>query len=87
MNTHEQYAKARQQLQALADQTGGELFRASRIEDLEGVYQKVVSELFTLYTIAYLPKDMSNERRWRRVSVKVNRAGVKAKTRQGYRTN
>jgi Ca-activated chloride channel family protein len=87
MNTHEQYAKARQQLQALADQTGGELFRASRIEDLEGVYQKVLSELFTLYTIAYLPKDMTNERRWRRVNVKVNREGVKAKTRQGYRTN
>jgi Ca-activated chloride channel homolog len=87
MNTHEQYATARQQLQALADQTGGEFFRASRIEDLEGVYQKVASELFTLYSIAYLPKDMSNERRWRRVNVNVNREGIKAKTRRGYRTN
>lgn len=87
MNTREQYATARRQLQALADQTGGELFRASRIEDLEGVYQKVLSELFTLYSIAYLPKDMTDERRWRRVNVKVNREGVKAKTRQGYRTN
>jgi Ca-activated chloride channel family protein len=87
MNTHEQYATARMQLRALADQTGGELFKAARIEDLEGVYQKVASELFTLYSISYLPKDASNERQWRRVNVNVNREGVKAKTRRGYRTN
>ena len=87
MNTHEQYAKAREQLQALSDQTGGELFRASRIEDLEGVYQKVASELFTLYSISYLPKDVSDERQWRRINVNVKREGVKAKTRRGYRTN
>ena len=87
MNTHEQYAKARQQLQALSDQTGGEFFRAARIEDLDGVYQKVASELFTLYSISYLPKDMSDERQWRRINVNVNREGVKAKTRRGYRTN
>ena len=87
MNTHEQYAKAREQLHALSDTTGGEFFRAARIEDLEGVYQKVAAELFTLYSISYLPKDMSNERQWRRVNVNVNREGVKAKTRRGYRTN
>ena len=87
MNTHEQYAKAREQLQALSDQTGGEFFKATRIEDLEGVYQKVASELFTLYSIYYLPKDVSDERQWRRINVNVKREGVKAKTRRGYRTN
>jgi len=87
MNTHKQYAIAREQLQTVADRTGGELFRAGRIEDLEGVYQKVASELFTLYSVAYVPKDVTDERRWRRVSVKINREGVKAKTRQGYRTH
>ncbi|HJQ69114.1 MAG TPA: VWA domain-containing protein [Blastocatellia bacterium] len=86
-NSHEQYAKAREQLQVIADRTGGELYKAARIEDLDGVYQKIASELFTLYSVAYQPKDVSDERRWRRVSVKVNREGVKAKTRQGYRTN
>ena len=87
MSTHEEYVKAREQLQTIADRTGGELFKAARIEDLEGVYQKIASELFTLYSVAYLPKDVTDERRWRRVSVKVNREGVKAKTRQGYRTH
>ncbi|HEX5735946.1 MAG TPA: VWA domain-containing protein [Blastocatellia bacterium] len=87
MNTHEEYVKARQQLQTIAERTGGELYKATRVEDLEGVYQKIASELFTLYSVAYLPKDVTDERRWRRVSVKVNREGVKAKTRQGYRTN
>ncbi len=87
MSTHEEYAKAREQLQTIADRTGGELYKAARIEDLEGVYQKIASELFTLYSVAYLPKDVTDERQWRRVSVKVHREGVKAKTRQGYRTH
>jgi Ca-activated chloride channel family protein len=87
MSTHEEYVKARAQLQTIAERTGGELYKATRVEDLEGVYQKIASELFTLYSVAYLPKDVTDERRWRRVSVKVNRDGVKAKTRQGYRTN
>lgn len=87
MSTHEEYVKAREQLQTIAERTGGELYKATRVEDLEGVYQKIASELFTLYSVAYLPKDVTDERRWRRVSVKVNREGVKAKTRQGYRTH
>jgi len=83
-DNHEAYAKARKQLEAVADETGGMLFRADRIEDLEGVYQRVASELRTLYSLAYSPYNSQNDGRWRKISVKVNRAGVVARTRRGY---
>src|SRR5947209_20012346 len=42
---HEDYAMARKQLAAVAEESGGLLFKAARAEDLEGVYPRVASEL------------------------------------------
>src|SRR5262245_42892823 len=39
--TPQVFAKARRQLEALADQTGGSYFKASRTEDLDQVYKRV----------------------------------------------
>jgi Ca-activated chloride channel homolog len=82
--THEVFQAARRQLEALADQTGGTYFRASRTADLEEVYSRVASELHTLYSLAYPPQDTKNDGRWRRITVRIKRAGLVAKTRRGY---
>jgi VWFA-related protein len=81
---HEEYAAARKQLQEVADQTGGVLFKAARAEDLEGVYERVASELRTFYSVAYAPADTSRDGRWRRITVRVNRAEANARARRGY---
>jgi Ca-activated chloride channel family protein len=78
------FAKARTQLEALAEQTGGSYFKASRAEDLDGVYKRVASELHSFYSIAYPAKDAKNDGRWRKIAITVNRAGVKARTKRGY---
>jgi VWFA-related protein len=83
-DTHESYVTARQQLQKIADETGGTLFRADRAEDLEGVYQRVASELQTLYTVAYNPRDKNYDGKWRSVSVKVKRPQAGARTKTGF---
>jgi|GEM_PF-383516 len=83
-DSHETYAIARKQLEAVADQTGGMLFRASRVEDLEGVYRRVASELHTFYSLAYAPNNPQNNGQWRKISVKVSRDGAVARTRRGY---
>jgi len=63
----------------------GALFKAARIEDLEGVYQRVAAELHSLYSLGYYEtKDPSTKGNWRRISVKVNRSGAVAKTKRGY---
>src|ERR1700752_3766770 len=83
-NTQESYETARRQLQQIADETGGTLFRADRAEDLEGVYQRVASELQTLYSVSYNPLDKNYDGKWRGVAVKVKRSHAAAKTKRGF---
>jgi VWFA-related protein len=83
-DTHESYLIARKQLQTIADETGGTLFRAERAEDLEGVYQRVASELQTLYSVSYNPADKNFDGKWRNVGVTVNRSQVAARTKRGF---
>src|SRR6185295_2671394 len=64
---------ARQQLQALAEQTAGMVFRASHENELEGVYQRVAAELHLLYSLAYDPKNTGADGAFRKVNIKVNR--------------
>lgn len=82
--TPQVFAKARTQLQALAEQTGGIYFRASRAEDLDGVYKSVAAELHSFYSLAYPAKDAKNDGRWRKIAITMKRAGVKARTKRGY---
>jgi VWFA-related protein len=83
-NGHEAYVTARSQLQALADQTGAVLFKADRAEDLEGVYQQVASELHSLYSLAYAPKLIRTDGKWKRIGIAVSLPGAKVRTKRGY---
>jgi VWFA-related protein len=83
-DTHESYITARQQLQKIADETGGTLFKADKAEDLEGVYQRVASELQTLYSVSYNPADKNYNGNWRNVGVKVKNGVAVAKTKRGF---
>jgi Ca-activated chloride channel homolog len=77
------YVTAREQLQELAEQTGGALFTARDMGDLDGVYQQVAAELRQIYSLAYSP-DLKRDGAFRKIAVKVNRDGSVAKTRKGY---
>jgi Ca-activated chloride channel homolog len=78
------FATARKQLQAMAELTGAAYFSAARAEDLDGVYKRVATELHSFYSLAYPARDSKNDGRWRRISVRVNRDGLKARTKHGY---
>lgn len=82
------YQIARSQLSQIADESGSLLYYANKVEDLEGVYQKVISDLGTVYSIGYQPTDNSRNGSWRDVSVKlVNKPELRAKTKRGYYAN
>ncbi len=83
-DTHESYVMAREQLKRIADETGGTMFKADRAEDLEGVYQRVASELQTLYSVSYNPADKDYDGKWRNVDVKVKQGGAMARTKRGF---
>lgn len=75
---------AKIQLQSLANVSGGRFYHADRIEDLKGVFEQVAAELRTVYSMAYTPKNLNLDGKFRRVRVQVNRPDVGIRTRPGY---
>lgn len=76
--------QARKQMQAVADQTGGEVINAQSEENLAAAYARVAAELHTLYSLAYSPDKLKHDGSFRKISVSVSREGALAKTRKGY---
>jgi VWFA-related protein len=75
---------AREQMQQLADASGGRLFPAASLDQLEPVYAQVADELRSVYTISYYPKNQKFDGKWRRVQVRIKSTGTVLRTRQGY---
>ncbi|MCW5978439.1 MAG: VWA domain-containing protein [Bryobacteraceae bacterium] len=76
--------RARERMSWLAQVSGGRLFPAQSIQDLESVYPQVAEELRSVYTIAYYPRNQDFDGSWRRVQIKVKRPGAKVRSRTGY---
>ena len=75
---------ARKQLQLLAEASGGRMYHADRIEDLNGVFEQVAAELRSVYSMAYSPSNLNFDGRFRRIRVQINRPDVGIRTRPGY---
>jgi len=76
--------RARDALRGLADASGGRLFNAHSLNDLEPVYPLVADELRSVYTVAYYPKNQKFDGRWRSVQVRLKQREAKLRTRSGY---
>jgi hypothetical protein len=81
----EAYRLAREQLGQLAEVCGTALYRAARIEDLEDVYDQVMRDLGTVYSIGYRPSNRNRDGKWRSVKVELQaHAGLVARSKRGY---
>ena len=79
------YKIARQQLAEIAGESGSLLYHARKLEDLNGVYEEVIRDLGTVYSIGYHPTNKQRDGSWRTVTVRlVNRPDLAARTRRGY---
>jgi Ca-activated chloride channel family protein len=76
--------KARQQMEEVALATGGRLFPAHSLNDLEPVYAQVAEELRSVYSLGYSPGNQEFNGSWRKVEVRVNKPGARVRTRAGY---
>ena len=85
---HEHYAIARKQLSQVAERSGGLLFHVARIEDLNGVYDRVAAELKTIYSLAYSSSlddgSQTKKNEWREIKLTVKQPGAIARTKSGY---
>jgi Ca-activated chloride channel homolog len=71
-------------MKALAYETGARSFLPATITDLAGVYDTIAEELSNQYLVGYVSKNGSRDGSYRRVEVRIDRPGIRARTRAGY---
>lgn len=69
-------------MNSIADETGGRAFYNNN--DLNGVIRESIRDGSTYYTLGYYPDNKNWDGKFRRITVKVNRPGVKLRFRHGY---
>ena len=79
------YAMAREQLVSLALESGNVIYRAAKLSDLDKVYDQVIRDLGTVYSIGYRPANRMRDGAWHRVTLHlVDHPDLEARTKQGY---
>lgn len=79
------YENARATLRKLADESGGLYYKAKKIEDLNGVYEKVLNDLGKVYSVGYEPSDEKRDGRWRTVKITIpTQPNLVVHTKPGY---
>lgn len=76
--------QAGRRMEALAKASGGRVFPARSIEDLEPVFPLVEAELRSVYTLGYYPENQNLDDGWRTVDVTVDKPNVTVRARPGY---
>lgn len=82
--TRREFKEAEFVLRQLSEQTGGRVFYPSAIAELPQIYEQIAQELASQYAIGYTSANTLRNGAWRRISVRVTRPGLTARTRQGY---
>ena len=78
-------AEALYAMKALSSETGARAFFPAALQELAGVYDMIAQELANQYLVGYVPKNSRRDGSYRRVDVRIDRAGVRARTRSGYK--
>lgn len=79
------YRLAREQLQLIADQTGGRMYAPRKIGELSGVYAEIADDLRVQYQLGYNSTNTARDGKWRDIRVKVgNKPEAVVRTRRGY---
>lgn len=71
-------------LTTLARETGGRAFFPSQLDDLKGTYDRIATELRTLYGVAYVSSNPARDGSWRRIQIRTLRPNLLVRHRAGY---
>jgi len=71
-------------MRRLATETGGRIFRVSRRETLDDIYDTIQAELRSQYSIAYAPTNQARDGSFRRIEVKSKKRDYRVQVRRGY---
>jgi len=79
------YDTAREQLEEIADQTGGRMYSPRRPQDLANAYAQVAGDLRIQYLLSYASSNPERDGSWRAIRVQVrDHPEAVVRTRKGY---
>jgi VWFA-related protein len=82
--SREEYDRAEQYLDQLAERTGGRVYVASTFDNLTDAFTKIASELREYYSIGYYPKGEPAVGKLRKLKVQTDQLNVAVKARSSY---
>jgi Ca-activated chloride channel homolog len=71
-------------LRNFAEKTGGMFIATPGGAAMRDAFRKIVEELGTQYTLAYQPKNLTKDGKWRAIEVRVKKPNLSIRTRKGY---
>ena len=80
----EDYRKADEYLNQMADRTGGRLYKASTAANLASAFSNIAAELREYYSLGYYPKEDAKTGKKRKIKVRVTQTGLVVRARDGY---
>ncbi len=83
--TAEDYRKADEYLNEMANRTGGRLYQASTTANLAQAFSNIAAELREYYSLGYYPKEESKTAgKKHRIKVRVDKDGLVVRARDSY---
>ena len=76
-----------QQIQQMAEITGGQAFFPQSADDVDAAYDKVLAELRAQYTLGYVSANTKTDGSWRKLEIKLKSPdlkGARIRSRRGY---
>jgi VWFA-related protein len=80
----EDYQRAEKYLGDLAAYTGGRIYLADTMGNLNDAFARIASELREFYSLGYYPKEEAAPGKKKRIKVKVSQAGLVVRSRDSY---
>ena len=71
-------------LRQLSGETGGSYAFGDNLRQLDELYDKLLEELFSQYTIGYVSSNTKQDGKYRKIKVEVDLEDVKVRARRGY---
>ncbi len=78
------YTRGREYLAKLSEFSGGMVYDALKLEDLDSAFKEIVEELASQYSIGYYSTNAKHDGRFRKVEVKLDKPGLVVRTKKGY---
>ncbi|MEJ5368490.1 MAG: VWA domain-containing protein [Bryobacteraceae bacterium] len=71
-------------MRRLTGETGGRVFRVSRRESLDDIYDAIQTELRSQYSVGYAPTNQARDGSFRRIEVRTKNRDYRVQVRRGY---